>query len=204
MYKDKYIHDIYIESIAINPISAFLLLKIGFSAVSYTSNDTDDNLTEQLKSMSFEELNKIIKKKGFICTRFYINRMTYDDVINIKKQITTLIIGTKTNTNNKTSNKTHKNTNFEPLKCLSNNNNKIGNITNDNRSKLLSNNTALPFNISNSNLEETGSEYEDQNSQTFSSYLPSNNNNTQNRKNSNSNNSNSNNSRYARWRSFFN
>jgi hypothetical protein len=147
-YKDRSITAIYIESQAINPISALLSLQIGFLAVNNVTNEIDNELTERLKSMTVEqlqvEMTNIQQFEPTIYTRYYITTMSEDDVMNIKQQITNLIIG-----------RTHNNT--KTLKCLYNQNNTIKNITNNNRIKLLSNNNPeLIYNSS--NLEETPSD----------------------------------------------
>jgi hypothetical protein len=147
-YKDRIINNIYIESQAINPISALLSLQIGFMVVNKETNNIDKELTERLKSMTKEQLQvemaKIQSLEPAIYTRYYINTMSEDDVMNIKQQIKNLIIG-KTHNNNKT------------LKCLYNKNNTIKNITNVNRNRLLANNNPeLIYNSS--NLKETTSE----------------------------------------------
>ena len=149
--KDRIINDIYIESQAINPISALLSLQIGFMAVNANDN-IDKDLTERLKSMTVKELQvemaNIQPFEPTIYTRYYINTMSEDNVMNIKQQITNLIIG-----------KTHNNTKI--LKCLDNKNNTIKNITNVNRNRnrnslLANNNPELIYNSS--NLEETARE----------------------------------------------
>ena len=120
-YEAIIVNDIYIESQEINPIYVFLLLQIGFMAVHQKTNNIDKELTERLKSMSVEQLQGELQHnfKNGIHTRYNINKMSQDDVKNIKQQITSLIIG-----------KIHNNTNT--LKCLDNKNNTIKNITNIN------------------------------------------------------------------------
>jgi hypothetical protein len=101
-------------------------------AVHQKTNNIDKELTERLKSMTVEQLQGELQHnfKNGIHTKYNINKMSQDDVKNIKQQLTSLIIG-----------KTHNNTNT--LKCLDNKNNTIKNITNINRNRLLLNNNEL-------------------------------------------------------------
>jgi hypothetical protein len=118
-YNLQEINNIYIESQAINPISALLLLQMNFKVVNPKTNLIDNELTQKLKPKLFEEIKHIINNKPFygeIYLRYYINEMTPDDAQNIITQIKSLIIG-KTANNNKT------------LKCLNNSNNRLTNKT---------------------------------------------------------------------------
>jgi len=118
-YNSQEINNIYIESQAINPISALLLLKMNFKVVNPKTYLIDDELTQDLKHKSYDEIKNIMYNKPFyseIYLRYYINEMTPDDAQNIITQIKSLIIG-KTANNNKT------------LKCLNNSNNRLTNKT---------------------------------------------------------------------------
>jgi len=102
--------NIYIESTAANPISAFLLLQMGFKIITIDGNINYD-LTKKLSILSVDELKQfLIDNDGFVNLQYPIHEMTSDDLTRIKEQITDLIVGKSPNNN-------------KSLKCLSNNNN---------------------------------------------------------------------------------
>ena len=119
IYNSQIINYVYIESSAVNPISIYLLLQIGFGIV--IKDEIDDELTQIQKTSSVESLRNFLDKSGgLVNLRYSIHSMTPDDITEIKKQITNLIIGTSPD-NNKT------------IKCLNNKNNRKKTLWNTNK-----------------------------------------------------------------------
>ena len=93
-------------------------MQIGFGIV--IEDKIDDVLTQTQKSSSFESLRKFLVESGsLVKLRYSIHSMTPDNITEIKKQITNLIIGTSPD-NNKT------------IKCLNNKNNRKKTLWNNN------------------------------------------------------------------------
>lgn len=132
IYNSQIINNVYIESSAVNPISIYLLLQIGFSIV--IDDKIDVKLTNDKKTSSFESLgNFLIENGGIVILRYSIHSMTLEHITKIKQQITDLILGTSPD-NNKT------------LKCLNNKNNRKKTLWNQENSNQF--NTGLFFNPS--------------------------------------------------------
>jgi hypothetical protein len=107
------ISNIFIESIAINPISLHLLLQMGFKI--YKDGKFNNAQTDKLRSLNRNSLKQLVKN-DFIIVRKQINTMTTEDIAEIIKSIKLLIIGKNKNNRNKT------------IKCINNNNNKFNNL----------------------------------------------------------------------------
>ena len=117
IYNSQNINNVYIESSAINPISIYLLLQIGFSIV--INDEIDDKLTQIQKTSSVESLRNFLDESGgLVNLRYSIHSMTLDDITEIKKQITELIIGTSPD-------------NKKTIKCLNNKNNRTKSLWNN-------------------------------------------------------------------------
>ena len=123
IYNSQIINYVYIESEALDPISLYLLLQIGFGIV--IEDKIDDVLTQTQKSSSFESLKQFLDDNCLsVKLRYSIHSMTPDDITKIQKQITNLIIGTSPD-NNKT------------IKCLNNKNNRKKTLWNNKKNNNL-------------------------------------------------------------------
>ena len=121
------IKDTYIESEAINPLSASILLTLpGFKVVKYDKKNKkhiiDEALTEQYRGYNLDQLAAIINSpygEGRIYTRCYFSQFTEQDIKDLEQQIKAYIVGKSLNSNGRLNERASK------IKCFSDEDNEI-------------------------------------------------------------------------------